>query len=94
MAHFFISLAMALPDILGRTKYPVIIMKNGTAVRAMTRVRIKSAVSLINARGDTWMAMTRKAAGRRYRSTRGYDFFLIFLNSVPPKILPGTVPGQ
>ena len=56
MAHFFISLAMVLPDILGRTKYPVIIMKNGTAVRAMTRVRIKSAVSLINARGDTWMA--------------------------------------
>ena len=54
----------ALPD--GRkpatTKCPVTMKKKGTAIRASTLVRKKSAPSWNVARGEVWIAMTARAA--------------------------------
>ena len=51
------------------TNCPVTMRKKGTATRASTLVRKKSALSLMEARGEVWIAMTRMAAATRNLSS-------------------------
>ena len=55
-----------------RTKKPLAMKKNGTAVRAISLVNTKSAVALQEARGEVCMATTSSAAAMRKRSMPRY----------------------
>ena len=63
MAVFFRNRRTSVP--FESTKKPVTMKKNGTATRAMTRVKMKSAVCEYVVSGEVCMAITRNAATTR-----------------------------